>query len=366
MKLIPLLALFSLLVTTATGQVSSPAGYLSTEGASRSGAIGNHTRGKVMFLDSGFRGQPLVIHEIAWRRDEGSGSLSARSWTQVEVVYAPCDASITHSEFSRVAVSTPTRVFAGPVTWPAISGPPTTQPAPWGGSHGNLRTPFTQQIVTTGNHDLSFQFSWTGGTSQPTVYRTDAASTTGLRFGQEDYYGNRMLNGCANGGRGLAGDLIGSCVTHSKDFTNTATRDTVEFAMFTHNTTASMPVAHVICLGGSATGVPFAGLTCNKLHLDLSLPHDFGFPTAAGNGFASTAIRVPFRPGLIGLPMWMQAGWEEPSTRRLLLTNAVRVLVPSQPPIRTRTMFSATSLTAQFGTLRSSDSAWNPLFRYGR
>lgn len=365
-QLLSLVPVFLFPGPTATAQVTSPSGYLSTEGEWSSAVLGSYPRGRFMLIDGDRRGPVTIVKEVAYRRDYQLNLGAGRAWSQVTIDYAPCDATVQTTTFSRVATTTPSRVFSGSVAWPAIIGPPPRSPGVWGGPSGRLKFPFAITVVSSGRTDLSFDYRFYGGTfgnsspwttSEP--YYLDGFIVPRIHSAPFREHGNGATTaGCRDGATTVGGLLR----VRSKTWNPPTSR--VEVNIISSLTAPSAPVLHVVGVVGSAAGVRFPGLSCNKIHVDLGQSVLAIRQGTDNSGAAGTLLTAPYTPALAGLPLWAQAAWDDSVTRNMQLTNAIETSIVRQwKIILNRVLFAADpQATVATGTVTN----FSPIVRYGR
>jgi hypothetical protein len=368
----------------AQGYDPSPRGLLSTEGRAASWFFGAYNSSRFMYLDSELRGKGGLIKEVAYRADyraHNSVLEIGRSWSRVTVDLSDCDRTKASTTFSLNPTSTPTRVFSGAAAWPTLSGFPHSQPAPFGATNGRLRFPFQRNWVYSGTTDICLDVDFDGGTlangggwnngQQRPYYldgygqAPDSVHGATAQYGRSLTSGGCVSQGAYNGWGGYAKVDSTTFTPNSPQHPN-STRVTVT----TLGTTPNQPLVLVLSTGGSPAGVPFPGVTCNRLHLDLAVPY-------------VTTIRQPsppygltnfdfaiftYQPALAGRPLYLQGAWTDPGTKGLMLTNGARTTVPAMPMARLRTCVYtsvvANKNTVGTGLLTVSD--YHPVARFAR
>jgi hypothetical protein len=134
-------------------------------------------------------------------------------------------------------------------------------------------------------------------------------------------------------------------------------------------TAANRPVIIALSSGGFPAGVTFPGVTCNKLYVDMSKPSLVTVKQPRGPE-AQTRFDLAsfdYLPGLVGVPMYLQAAWNDSTTGAVLLTNGVHTAIPRIPRAHLRrcvfTHVVANKNTT--GTLFAR-AEYNPVLRYTR
>jgi hypothetical protein len=139
----------------------------------------------------------------------------------------------------------------------------------------------------------------------------------------------------------------------------------VALGLTTIMTEPNQPIMHALGVDGSATGVPFPGITCNQLHIDLAKPVVLLQFTGTGQyAIVTKDIDLAYSSTLGGLPIWFQGAWTNPATNGLLLTNAVQNSIPVMPQDRIRSCILSLSPGATTGSGPFDSPDYNPVFRY--
>ncbi len=165
--------------TPLAAQFTTPAGYLSTEGktwqniATYNGYSYYFGRTSVQHyqqVDAEIKKKGIqVLTSVGFRPDYRNHTISSaagRNWSNVTVKLSDGDHATMSSTFAANQLSTPSMVFSGSVTWPHITGNPTSQPAPWSSQYA---FPFgtgggSGIYMYTANTGLCLDFTFTGGT----------------------------------------------------------------------------------------------------------------------------------------------------------------------------------------------------------
>lgn len=360
----------------AQGYVASPRGHLSTEGAGISAVFGTWSDARFMFFDGELRGIPGVLRGIALRVDSGTHTIAevGRHWAGVTLDMSTCELTRLTATFSQNPTTTPARVFSSAVAWPTLNGNPPTNPAPWGGINGGLQFPFQAPWLHGGTGDLCLDFDFQRGTladqrlwypsrSEPYVLDGFTAPSP-VAVGTPTEFGlSKNAGGCldSNAPRGWGGSAFLGTQTD-------AISSTVRLGLVTQSTAAGRPVLQVLGLGGIPSGTAFPGITCQPLFVDLNQPTALlpGIATPSLGDLSIEIGPIPYRTSYVGVPLWLQAIWDDSTTTRPRLTSASRSAVPLEPAAFRRAMLFQNDPTAKNGTGYGplTTPSYQPVFRF--
>lgn len=335
-----------------------------------------------MAFDGELRGKPGLIKSIAYRTDYLARTTSeiGRAWENVTVYLSDCDPSKASATFSLNSTSTPTRVFSGTAAWPTLNGDPGSRPAPWGAASGGLQFPFARAWGYAGTKDICLDYKFGGGTLVnggswsslvPPVYYLDGFSTPPhtMSFGAETRHGKSLGNGgCMATGSiyGMAG--FASMITQTNSSAATSNPGQFLLSLITVFTETKRAVIHAVGFGGSAAGVVFPGVTCNRLYINPSQPTLF-VSNIASPPYRLTSLTLGptnYLPARVGVPIWFQAAWADSVSGALLLTNASQNAVSKTPQVRTRAAVYTSMPTNATGAGPFIDTWYNPVCRFTR
>ena len=392
------------LSAAATAQVTylvSPKANTSKDGQYYCYYFGAYQNGHYMFFDGEYRNTTMVHRELAYRPD-GSinyGSTYAyavgRSWTNVTIHMADTDMASISRTWTANALSTPTLVYSGSMTWPTISsptgGPPRdfTLKIPFGGNGAN------PLWIYKGVKDFLTEYQFQGGTlANATTWGTTSARTyylDGMDALSYSYTSTRTLyggyssaGGCHDSGNTTepytyyGGYHYTYLYIYGDSYSSTSYRNKMRFYSYNTYVSKTSPVIAAYALGGIEAGVRFAGVVCNKLYINpaLMVLTASANPTASTNyGYAyhypvnptgSPTGSFPIIPNSAGIDIWSQAAWQDTNNRGLRLTNGCKITVPAAPPPPPQRLemyhYNPTSLTS----ISNPDNYYyrNPVVRY--
>jgi hypothetical protein len=343
--------------TSLAAQFTTPAGYLSTEGktwqnvATLNGYSYYFGRTSVQHyqqVDAEIKKKGLqVLTSVGFRPDyqnHTNFSAAGRNWSNVTLKLSDGDHATMSSTFAANQLSTPSMVFSGSVTWPHITGNPTSQPAPWDSQYA---FPFgtgggSGIYMYTATTDLCLDFTFTGGTllnnlgwsgTQGRNYFFDGIYTlTATTYGRQVYkfIGTTTANctdsfhtsGYASGS--IQVGLYGKGYTQTPAWTGKAVMH-----IFGARTAPNSFVLHAIGIGGTTPGLSIPALGCYNLMFDMTqLLTIYNIATNAAGSRAW--LHVPIADLSILAPLgrtvsiWSQAAWAESKSGKTMLTTAER------------------------------------------
>lgn len=373
------------LCTASFGQttyMSSPPGYLSTEGEDRAYIMFEWSNARTMFLDGEMRNNVIFIKDTAFRydyRNYSTGIGQGRTWSNVTLDISLCDYSNPSFTFSQNPTATPTRVFSSSMTLPTQTGFPSTKPAKF-----TMSFPFSAAWLYNGNEDICLDYDFNGGvmannaswsTSWYWSYFLDAPSAGTRVRGVFSVIGT----GCTDSGQSYPAQCWVTSYVHNSKYTgNTSLQDKYRVYTRTRYTPQNQPVIHAITPFGSKTGTSFPGVTCEKIYLDLS--QYFLTIPLVGNG--STPVYgpdfiFPYQKSLEGVKLYAQAAFPDSSTNALKFTYAEDSILPAYPRVfkrgclwQTNTALKATTAIQMMNgsPLQGpvEDATHNPIIGYGK
>lgn len=366
----------------AQSRISSPLGLLNIEGRSVSSKFGAYSNARYMLFDGELRNGVIGIKEIAFRDDYYAHTLHTgmgRSWLQVMIDMAMCDTANLSSIFANNAKSPPTRVFSGSLTWPTLTGHPTTLPAPWAKVF-----PFSTTWAYKGTLDICIDYDFNGGSLANNAtwtnkdvydYFIDAYPTDTRVDGTQIFHGKGgNSGGCVDGANTLGGLNFLHCIGYGPNHHVLSYRNKFQLYTFSYYTAQGLPVANIVNFKGSAAGITFPSVVCNKLHLDPTRYLMIGVSNANGPGAWSGYFYpsktpeglVPYNSAYVGLNLWAQALWNDSRTGAIRLTRAVNTAIPWVPRgvNRSALIQPLTHMKNSTGYGPYTDEAYNPIIRY--
>lgn len=376
----------SLFAASPAAQVyaTSPKGLLAAEGTSFADfGFGNYAAGRYVLMDGSWRGSLLAIQGLAFRADYRSHTPSSsmgRSWSRVTLDIYEGDhdghpANSTQRQLSQIATSTPQRVFNAGVSWPSLSGIPTTQPAPF-----HYVFPFGRHLVYTGSRDLCADFVFTGGTMQNGApwasttafpYYLDAPDANpGFSTGTERRLGaSGTARGCIDQGAGFnQGAYTRSVMTsYNSQVDYKPFRDTTRLSVASYFTAPNRPVLLAIT-DQSHPGIPHPATNCNQLHFDPGRPWGLFAPstTTPFGTLSALLVSATYSSAYVGKTMLTQAAWIDSATGQFRLSAASLGTLPAAPPATHPRRLCVTSSTSSLQGLATNDPRRLPLFRITR
>ncbi len=109
----------------------------------------------------------------------------------------------------------------------------------------------------------------------------------------------------------------------------------MQFYAFTNYTAVDAPVIHAVALQNNTTGID-VGTGCNKRHVTgpmILIPMKTLPKIANQYGFSGYLYHyVPWQSVFANVKITVQGAWGDSRTKRLNLTQAVELILPSAPP----------------------------------
>ncbi|MCB9889835.1 MAG: hypothetical protein H6836_09690 [Planctomycetes bacterium] len=389
-------ALLALASSVAAQGFTSPPGYISTEGLQyQSGTtngysyyLGRYADMHMQIVDGEIKAMGLqVLTSIGVRpdyRSHSSTTAMGRSWTNVSLSLSDGNLATMTTSFSGNQLSTPTTVFTGSVTWPSITGNPTSSPAPWDAAYAFPFNSTTSYAYTAAN-DLCLDFTFSGGTlansaswsgsSGPLYYMDGLYTATNVTYGRSVFKNIGSTTGdCKDPGASATYAAASVQVgLYSKAYTsNPAWAGNAMLQIFGSGTAPNSQVIQAFSLSGTSPGVQF-GQDCYDFMINLSAGAVYFYDTASATGSRA------FQYALIGdlktlapygstISIWTQGAFTGSTSNNLTLTTAERctpnfayALNDTTPKMKATYNYSTTATTG-FGPYDSF--LYNPLVRY--
>ena len=368
-------------VSLSQSYVTSPPGYDYVEGRySAHTTIGRYPGGRYMAFDGDYRGTSMTLKGIAYRLDNQmhtTATAMGRTWSNVQIHASECDTSSLNTTFSMNPITTPTLVFSAACTWPSHTGKPPTLPADW-----TVQFPFGTNWAYAGTKDICWDFVFTGGTlansaswtaSQSRYYYLDALEDptyNEAKSSELGYSGNQL--GCNDRGvTHLYGARVYTTARHYGNGPwNSTYRNNLVFYQNGDWFGISAQVITVLGLRSLETGFLFPGVNCNKLHIDLALPHMM-FPFFSNTSgtlpkftFGAPAAGIPIEPSWAGVELVTQAGWADTVNKSLLFSSAATLEIPTRPAYYERSILYSYDASAVKGSGPYWYYNYNPVARY--
>jgi hypothetical protein len=377
-KHLVILALICGLTALASAQsnyATSPAGFLTTEGARYVSGnavnpylacrnFGAYPEYRTQIMDSTHVGAGLrLISRLDYRLDNPRTftAAGARTWSKVTLHMGNGDYTKSTTNFSTNFSSTPTQVFSGSVTWNAVTSPPNTIPAPWGA----VSFPFKQswpQINATGTI-MDYQFTggklatnakWDENTIQ--LYALDAAWINIAHSGYQNPYG--VGPGCTDSGQTRASDAYLYLQTYSKDSFQHMDSFRLDRGIFNGAKATQHLLFH--SLGRANPPIPFPGVSCNGIGLTPALIFLVEFVTTSAGGGWRQIKNIPYAAVPPGVRINFQTAWDDTVSKQLKLARPNSAEMPVQPPGK---MATVTKIGTK-ATTRKQEIQQTPLTRY--
>ncbi|MCB9868641.1 MAG: hypothetical protein H6836_06425 [Planctomycetes bacterium] len=303
----------------ATAQVTSPNGFLSTEGGTNHGYIlGNRLGLTWQQIDASLRNVVFPAQSIAWRRDAVTAAnteFGARTM-EVEIFLANSDLTKITTNHSANYVGTPTNVVTKKtVNAPDWTNPPTTTPAPF-----NFVVPFDTNYV----HGGVWDFLW-----EVRVTKNSYAGSAFTNYPYDFHYvvpsGSFSAAPTASNNTKLGtGCTIGSAAfTHDTILYNHA----IKFRLQQSVTAAPANAPIAAYIGLQDLNVPVPGW-CERVRTDTTFLLPLGTSDATGSA-TSTIDNIKYDATLIGFPLYSQTF--APYSGSVALSNGVKFAAGTDP-----------------------------------
>jgi len=325
----------------AQSTTTSPPGHLTTAGSGYSIYLGRYADGRYQVADGELRGKVLTMSQIDFRLDNRSHTTTTatgHSWTRVTLDMSDTDVASMSVTYDDNILSTPTRVFDNNMTWPTVTGRPSS--TPW----GHVAFPFTRTWVYTGRADMLTDFRFSGGTlanrrawtgSSNAYYYFDGIPNQDAISGSGTYMPTASSSCNDSAITTTSGAYTYGYATAFHEWYTTYTyRDKLRLYWYSYNTAPGKPVIHVFGLGNGNTAGFNMGARCHSLYLDTSKPYLLTSRTAneATNAYSgANQIIIPWEKTWQGLTFHVQGAWADSKTSLFSLTRARSFVVPGYP-----------------------------------
>ena len=366
----PQLALATILAigSSAIAQhVTSPQGFLDREANyNTTFNVGCYSDGRFQQADGTHIGTPMIIKGTSMRHSNyiyAAGHGEGRSWANVQIQAAECVPANFTTAYSTNFTTTPTLVFSSSVNWPDQVGKPATLPAAWA-----MHFPFTGNWSYTGTNDILLDYTFSGGTlmnnatwgsttSKP--YYLDAQNNPTYVTVSSGRYGNYGSYGGCND-RGVAhvygAELWSSLTSYGQDYPTASLRGTIAFTQSGRYFPGNRPMTTVVGFRLVPRGFYFAGITCNKVYIDLNLPI-FNIPSFTNSGGSLVTMNLSAtHPGTMDAELVTQVLWTDSVNSSPLLSNAAGLVIPDEPiaqPVKMIYHYNSASATGWMTASRS-------------
>ena len=294
---------------------------------------------QIRFLDDTHTtGSSMAIQRISFRTDYQDHNAVGRTWDSLTLDVAKAEYSTASKKTSYVKMlSTPTRVFDRKWSFPTLSGKPATNPASWGGPQGSLAFTFSQPWMYDGQGAIFTDYFFSGGVAANNA-KWGEQFTNGFEYYLDTVdYKAWTATGIVGKAQSVPASpspcfdsfyprSSGRQVVAKAGMTGDASRRPLQVSLSidTLYTSPSDPVLYAIGGVGSVVGFDI-GAGCNKLHLDPSQPFLL-LPQAAPNNatsHASFAVTTDWQSWM--REFWVQAAWQDSTSRGLKLSHATRL-----------------------------------------
>ncbi len=385
MKNLVLSSMFPLILVPAgalgaQSMLTTPAGYLGTEGMGYKGApnqngycwaLGRDSAGRYQSVDGELRGKKMSITEVGYRIDHAFNyTCWERTWKKVQLSLAECDYDRVSVTFAANATSTPQQVFAGAVSWPTLKG--TGKPRPWLPS---LAFRFSSPYMFAGTSDLLLDYQFSGGdltmsTNRPQTwslaYYLDAVYYVERAEGSSTTYAtgtSRCGDPSAYGRGSYAASAVISSQTHADTVLVPAMRGKVNLVCSARYLAADSKVVLGVGLAGEVPGLDI-GAGCNRLYLDVTLPFNAFVLCSDSRGSAYNPIVFPWSSDWNQRTVWSQAAWLHSGNGICSLSTAQSHRIAPKPAPTPRKLSISSSISNT--KAMSLDTRWevNPITLY--
>ena len=338
----------------AQGHLLTPAKGTATDGPDSTFIFGWAANQGQRFMDYSHTGTRRALKAVSFRADYRNHNAIGRTWSNVKVHAAHGDWSSLQYNRSTAykLMDTPTKVFDAKWSFPALKGRPATNPDSWGGVRNLLSFGFTQPWNYNGKDAifLEFQFSggvadnnvsWVGGTPKGFEYYLDSMPEAMWRgSGANQSFpgkGSKSSTPCYDSafksstkGKGNAASLNISLSSGT----------TIELGIRSYYTSQKSPVIYALGVAGNTAGLDI-GTGCTRLYIDFAKPTALLFLPAPNNKSAYASLTLRAKQQTWMKEFWVQAGWADSTTQKLLLTNAVRAPVTAGTLVPAATSYMA-------------------------
>ena len=340
----------------AQGHLLTPAKGTATDGPDSTFIFGWAANQGHRFMDYSHTGTRRALKAVSFRADYRSHNAIGRTWSKVTVHAAHGDwSSLQYNKSAAYKLTdTPTKVFDAKWSFPALKGRPAINPDSWGGIRNLLSFRFKQPWAYNGKDAifLEFRFSggvadnnvpWVGGTPKGFEYYLDSMPEAMWRgSGANQSFPSKASKGAAacvdSGFKGSGkGKVLASYLTATASLKTGAM---AELGIYSYYTSQKNPVIYALGLGGNTTGFDI-GTGCTRLYLDFAKPTALLFLPAPNNKAAYATLNLKAKREVWMTTFWVQAGWADTATKRLLLTNAVRASLGKASAVPAATSYVA-------------------------
>jgi hypothetical protein len=307
-----------------------PAGY-GTRTNDPSGVLIPTATGRVQLAYGSHQGSNKValVKRLSFRREALLGRTNfARSWKNVTLSVGDSDFAQLTDVFSANLLK-PKMVFSGSVSWPATTGKPKSNPAPWGkfaGSKFDVSFPFTSSFLHLGTSGFVADFKFASGTMTNggrwrDYFVAGASNTNSTVVNRIAYSGSRQ---CKATGRTGPSFLTAWMYSYNIPGRKKQFRYSFWGEQYPNNATF---IAAVTAFG-STTGRPFL-TSCQSLYLDFSKPVILLPGKASPVGFYwSPYSNAAFNASFVGAKIWSQAAFDDGGAVQLTRGAATTVAAP--------------------------------------
>ena len=310
-----------------TTTVTSPPGLESTEG-SGSGTLSQDMafRPHSQFIDEEFVGKGVkLITQVSYRYNWTSGAgAGTNKWVLLDVGHLTT--SGVSATFSNNFLGSPTRVFQSAVNFPGhTAGPKGFGPAKW-----VVAFPFSTPLKYDGKTGLILDYLFTANNPSHNP-RFDASSQNGVAKGSRRKLAS-TTNACVDSRRLDPAAYELHSLTYARDLGQTALNNKLFIHSRSTDTAPSASVIHVLGLGGHPLGLSI-GLACNRLHIDITIPHllQARMADTQGSSGLNLVANAPYATTYAGFKLYGQAVWNDSLSKQMLMTYGMETTIAAQP-----------------------------------
>jgi hypothetical protein len=335
----------------AQSTTTSPPGYETTAGSSTCIYLGRYSDGRFQMADGELKGKAMAISRIDFRMDNRNHTTATgmgKSWTRVILDMSETSVAEMSLTWDKNNLTTPSRVFDARMTWPTVTGRPSS--TPW----GHVAFPFKNVWVYTGKNDMLADYQFHGGTlansarwtgSNTSYYYMDGIPNQDYISGSGTYMPTSANNCNDSALSSTTGAYTYGYATAFHEWYTTYTyRDKLRLYWYSYYTAPDKPVVLALGIGNGNTAGFDMGANCHRLYLDTSKPYVLTTSTTQNTTSAYSnpnQIIIPWLNTWQGLRFHVQGAWADSKTGAFSLTRARSLVVPGYPtsPLKKRTLF---------------------------
>jgi len=317
----------------AQSQMSSPAGYLTTEGNTHSNYFGGWADGRQQFANGDLEGTAAAVIEVAYRldyRDYSAAEGGGRKWANVTLHASECASDRANvqlsPEWATNSTTTPVKVFDNRVAWPDQVGfPGSAGPVAW-----SMKFPFARPWKYSGKGGMLFDYqfsggrlassnSWVGNMYQP--YYLDGQTVSTYSSASGKYLGDTRA--CPIGSNSYSCRNYTYSRTFAGNYADPAAAGNYGYNVNTYYCNAGFNIL-MVGTKGDETGTDVG--MCTNLYVDAGqaaiIPQ-----TSTGAHIFGSFWYMPWNPAYVGLDIYAQTAI--PVAGGTILGAAHKVGVPA-------------------------------------